>query len=93
MENEDILFIISGLAGILGIKEIWVIIKKKMDISYSIISEKTNYKRNRISELEDELKASNETILQLTIRVAKLEERIIHTAKNRTKSRIEKSKD
>lgn len=87
MEHEDSLLIISSLAGVLGIKEIWAIIKKKMDLRHSTNSEKASYKKNRIIELEEEIKAYNEIILQLTIRVAKLEERILHIAKGRVKTK------
>jgi len=87
MNNEQVILIISSLAGVLGVKEVWVIIKKRMDLSHLKKSQTTEYKENRINELEEEIKVSNEVILQLTIRVAKLEERIIHTAKGRVKSK------
>jgi hypothetical protein len=87
MEHEDSLLIISSLAGVLGIKEVWSIIKKRMDLKHSANSEKASYKKNRIIELEEEIKTYNEIILQLTIRVAKLEERILHIAKDRVKTK------
>jgi len=89
MNNEDTLLIVTSLAGVFGIKEVWVIIKKKMDLTHQKKSESAKYKQNRINELEDDIKSSNEIILQLTIRVSKLEERILHIAKGRIKSKKE----
>ena len=85
MDSESLILIVSGLAGAFGIKEVWNIIKKKMDINHSISSSHSSYKQKRIDELEDELKEANRTILELTVRVSKLEERILHVAKNRVK--------
>lgn len=86
MDNETLIFLITGLAGALGAKEIWGIIKKRMDQSHFISKNSQSYKEKRIEELEDDLKESQATILALTIRVSKLEERILHTAKNRIKN-------
>jgi len=85
MDNENLVLIVGGLAGALGIKEVWNIIKKRMDMSYSVSSSQNSYKQKRIEELEDELKEANQTILDLTVRVSKLEERMLHVAKNRVK--------
>ena len=85
MDSESLILIISGLAGAFGIKEVWNIIKKKMDINHSVSSSHSSYKQKRIEELEDELKEANKTILELTVRVSKLEERMLHVAKNRVK--------
>lgn len=85
MDSESLILIVSGLAGAFGIKEVWNIIKKKMDINHSVSSSNSSYKQKRIEELEDELKEANRIILELTVRVSKLEERMLHVAKNRVK--------
>ena len=85
MDSESLILIVSGLAGAFGIKEVWNIIKKKMDINHSVSLNHNSYKQRRIEELEDELKEANQTILELTVRVSKLEERMLHVAKNRVK--------
>ena len=85
MDSENLILIATGLAGAFGVKEIWAIIKKKMDMNHSISSSHSSYKQKRIEELEDELKEANQTILELTVRVSKLEERMLHVAKNRVK--------
>ena len=85
MDSDNLILIATGLAGAFGVKEIWAIIKKKMDMNHSISSSHSSYKQKRIEELEDELKEANQTILELTVRVSKLEERMLHVAKNRVK--------
>jgi len=56
-----------------------------MDMNHSVSSSQSNYKQKRIEELEDDLKQSNQAILELTVKVSKLEERMLHVAKNRVK--------
>lgn len=85
MDSDNLILIATGLAGAFGVKEIWAIIKKRMDINHSVSSSHSSYKQKRIEELEDELKEANQTILELTVRVSKLEERMLHVAKNRVK--------
>jgi hypothetical protein len=85
MDSDSLILVVGGLAGAVGIKEVWSIIRKKMDINHSVSSSQSNYKQKRIEELEDELKQSNQAILDLTVKVSKLEERMLHVAKNRVK--------
>jgi len=85
MDSDSLILVVGGLAGAVGIKEIWSIIRKKMDMNHSVSSSQSNYKQKRIEELEDELKQSNQAILELTVKVSKLEERMLHVAKNRVK--------
>jgi len=85
MDSDSLILVVGGLAGAVGIKEVWSIIRKKMDMNHSVSSSQSNYKQKRIEELEDELKQANQAILQLTVKVSKLEERMLHVAKNRVK--------
>lgn len=85
MDSDSLILVVGGLAGAVGIKEVWSIIRKKMDMNHSVSSSQSNYKQKRIDELEDELKQSNQAILELTVKVSKLEERMLHVAKNRVK--------
>lgn len=87
MDKDNLILLVSGLVGTLGVKEIWSIIKKNMDMKYSIKSKSNSYKEKRIQDLEEELKKSNELVIELTIRVSKLEERMLHVAKNRVKNK------
>lgn len=96
MEAQTIISLVVGLAGALGLKEGWNIWKKKIDNSTQIKSEIREDNRQRIKELEDQVNELRERIETLLIQnadmkahVARLEERILLTAKNRIKSRSE----
>ena len=45
MEDHDLIVIVTALASALGLKEIWNIIKKKMDLSAKERKIQRNYKR------------------------------------------------
>ncbi len=90
MEIDSLVLVVSTLAGAFGIKEVWTIVKKKMDISHSIRSNSNSYKQQRIIDLENDLKEANKLVLELTIRVSKLEERMLHVAKTRVKKQNNK---
>ena len=96
MQNETIISLVVGLIGALGLKEVWNIWKKKIDNSTKIKSEIRKDNKQRIRELEDQVNELRERIEKLLIEnadmkahVARLEERILLTAKNRVKSRGE----
>ncbi len=81
-----------ALIGALGLKEGWNIWKKKIDNSVSFKSSLREDNRKRITELEDkvaELYKKIEILLEenakLQANIARLEERILLTAKNRIK--------
>lgn len=85
-----------ALIGALGLKEGWNIWKKKIDNSVSFKSSIREDNRKRIGELEESVKSLYEKIEALLLEnaalranVARLEERILITAKNR----IKKDKD
>ena len=81
MEEPLLIALISAL----GVKEIWNIIKKKIDINAKKEDDQIERLTEKISSLElkiDELIQEN---LNLKVKVAKMEERILLTAKNRIK--------
>lgn len=93
MENETIIPMLVALIGALGLKEGWNIWKKKIDASAQIKSNKREDNKSRITELEarvDELYKKIETLMKenasLKANIARLEERILLTAKNRIKN-------
>jgi predicted nuclease with TOPRIM domain len=96
MQTETIISLVVGLVGALGLKEGWNIWKKKIDNSTQIKSEIRKDNKQRIKELESQVNELRERIEKLLIEnadmkahVARLEERILLTAKNRVKSRGE----
>lgn len=81
MEETILIALISAL----GVKEIWNIIKKKIDINAKKEDDQIERLTEKITSLElkiDELIKEN---LNLKVKVAKMEERILLTAKNRIK--------
>ena len=81
MEEPLLIALISAL----GVKEIWNIIKKKIDINAKKEDDQIERLTEKITSLElkiDELIQEN---LNLKVKVAKMEERILLTAKNRIK--------
>ena len=94
METETIMSLVVGLVGALGLKEGWNIWKKKIDNSTQIKSEIRKDNKQRIRELEDQVNELRERIENLLlenadikVNVARLEERILLTAKNRIKNK------
>lgn len=82
MDTTQILIaIIAGL----GLKEIWSIWKKYIDKSSNNESFIRNYKVNRIEELEKKNESLTKEIGEKTANIARLEERLLHVAKNRVK--------
>ena len=81
MEEPLLIALISAL----GVKEIWNIIKKKIGINAKKEDDQIERLTEKITSLElkiDELIQEN---LNLKVKVAKMEERILLTAKNRIK--------
>ena len=92
MDSETLIPMLVALIGALGLKEGWNIWKKKIDNSASFKSSIREDNRKRIGELEEKVKGLYEKIERLllesaTLRanIARLEERILMTAKNRVK--------
>ncbi len=90
--NEPILI---ALISALGIKEIWNIIKKRMDHSASKDERQDKLSVRVILELKDKISSLEERVnilieenVNLKVKVARMEERLIKNAKNHIKSKI-----
>ena len=89
--------LLIGLISALGLKEIWNIWKKKIDIGAKKEERKDNaYAQqievltNKIQQLETKIELLIEENIQLRIKVAKMSERLINTAKKRVQTRRKK---
>ena len=96
MQNETIISLVVGLIGALGLKEVWNIWKKKIEISNSFKSSIREDNKNRIGELEKKIEGLYKRIEELIEDngklksiLARLEERILLTAKNRVKKKTD----
>jgi len=81
MEEPLLIALISAL----GVKEIWNIIKKKIDINAKKEDDQIERLTEKISSLEVKIDELIQENLNLKVKVAKMEERILLTAKNRIK--------
>ena len=88
MEDHSLIMIVSTLVGALGIKEIWNIVKKRMDINAAKDERVDGLSLKVIEELKDKISALELKIdvlitenTELRVKVAKMEERLIQNAK------------
>jgi len=81
MEETLLIALISAL----GVKEIWNIIKKKIDISAQKEDDQIARLTEKISSLEVKIDELIQENMNLKVKLAKMEERILLTAKNRIK--------
>ena len=93
MDKDNIIPMLITLIGALGLKEGWNIWKKKIDKSAEAKLNRRENSKDRITELEarvDELYKKIEKLMEenasLKANIARLEERILLTAKNRLKN-------
>jgi hypothetical protein len=90
MEDHSILMVVSTLIGALGIKEIWGIIKQKIDIGAkkdereeSLYTKQIEVLTNKITQLETKIELLIEENIQLRVKVVKMEARLINSAKKK----------
>lgn len=94
MDDHNLVMAISAIIGALGIKEIWNVIQKKMDIGAkkderddNLYARQIGILTKKIEQLEvkiDELITEN---THLKIKIVKMENRIIRNAKNKVSTR------
>ena len=99
MEDHSILMVVSTLIGALGIKEIWGIVKQKIDIGAkkdereeSLYTKQIEILTNKITQLETKIELLIEENIQLRVKVVKMEARLINSAKKKVNRKNEKSK-
>ena len=97
MDDHSILIAVTALISAIGLKEVWSIWKKKMDIGvtkserkFSVYSQNIEALTNKITELEAKIEVLISENTQLLVKVARMEEKLILNAKRRVKSKIKK---
>ncbi len=90
--NEPILI---ALISALGIKEIWNIIKKRMDHSASKDERQDKLSVQVMIELKDKISSLEKRVdilvdenINLKVKIARMEERLIKNAKNHAKKKL-----
>lgn len=94
MNDHSLIMGIAALVSAFGLKEIWAVIKKKIDVSAKKDEREDQVFINQIQALTDKingLELKIQTLIeentQLLIKVARMEEKLILNAKNRVKTR------
>ena len=98
MEDHDLIVIVTALASALGLKEIWNIVKKKMDLSAKkdksnettkdkLTAQVIEELKNKIGELEKKTDDLIKENIELNIKLARMEERLMQSAKKRVQKR------
>jgi peptidoglycan hydrolase CwlO-like protein len=94
MESESLLMIVSSLVAALGIKEIWQIIKQKIDINAkkeervdNVFTDQIEQLTKKIGELENKIDELITENTHLKVKIVKMESRLIATAKKRTSTK------
>ena len=94
MDEHNILIALAGIISALGLKEVWSIIKQKIDIGAkkeereeSVYAQQIEVLTNKIQQLETKIELLIEENIQLRIKVAKMSERLVTNAKKRVQSK------
>ena len=105
MESELLVSILTALVSALGIKEIWLIWKRRIELREKKITKDQNIKdklmsevildlKRKIEELEGKIDALIEENTMLREKLARMEERLLISATNRsTRKRRSKTDD
>ena len=98
MDDHNLLLALAGIIAAFGIKEVWAIIQKKMDIGAkkdereeSLYTKQIEILTNKITQLETKIELLIEENIQLRVKVVKMEARLINSAKKKVNRKNEKS--
>ena len=94
MEDHDLIVIVTALASALGLKEVWNIIKKRMDLSAKkdksneatkdkLTAQVIEELKDKIGELETKIDELIKENIALNVKLARMEERLMQSAKKR----------
>ena len=100
MDDHNLLLALAGIISAFGIKEIWAIVKQKIDINAKkdereddVYTKQIETLTNKITQLETKIEVLIEENIQLRVKVVKMEARLINSAKKKVnKRRDEKGK-
>ena len=90
MDDHNLLLALAGIISAFGVKEIWGIIKQKIDIGAkkdereeSLYTKQIEILTNKITQLETKIELLIEENIQLRVKVVKMEARLITSAKKK----------
>ena len=90
MDDHNLLLALAGILSAFGVKEVWAIIQKKMDIGAKkdereddVYTKQIEVLTNKITQLETKIEVLIEENIQLRVKVVKMEARLITSAKKK----------
>ena len=90
MHDHNLLLALAGIISAFGVKEVWAIIQKKMDIGAKkdereddVYTKQIEVLTNKITQLETKIEVLIEENIQLRVKVVKMEARLINSAKKK----------
>lgn len=104
MENEILMSILTAITSALGIKEIWLVWKKRIEIREKKITKDANLKdklmsevildlKEKIEQLEEKIDELIEENTMLREKLARMEERLMMSAANKAGIKRAKKED
>lgn len=94
MDDHNLILAVAGVVSALGLKEIWQLFKQKIDINAKKEERQDNLQAKVIEELKNKIDGLERKIdelitenTHLRIKIAKMEERLIVTAKKRNQNK------
>jgi len=104
MENEVLMSILTAITSALGIKEIWLVWKKRIEIREKKITKDANMKdklmaevilelKEKIDQLEEKIDELIEENTMLREKLARMEERLMASAANKAANKISKKEE
>jgi len=94
MDDHSILMAVTALISAIGLKEVWSIWKKKIDVTAqkderedSLYAQQVSILSNKIQQLETKIELLIEENIQLRVKVVKMEARLISSAKKKVNKR------
>ena len=104
MENEILMSILTAVTSALGIKEIWLIWKKRVEINEKRLSKDANLKdklmsevildlKEKIEQLEEKIDELIEENTMLREKLARMEERLMMSAAKNANNKRSKSEE
>ena len=104
MENEILMSILTAITSALGIKEIWLIWKKRVEINEKRLTKDANLKdklmseviidfKHKIEQLEEKIDELIEENTMLREKLARMEERLMMSAASKAANKRSKKED
>lgn len=90
MDDHSLLMVVTSLIGALGLKEIWSIVKQKIDINAKKDEREDNFYTvqiqeltSKITQLEKKIEVLIEENISLKIKIERMQSRLVLSAKNK----------